>query len=295
MFKRVCLLFFMPLTSWAISFTPSISESTWTLSGDKFACSIVQPIPRYGKAEFFHEAGEDLTFRLHTNKNLMKTGKASVSVEPPIWLPGKPYLNMGYTSVNQSKIPLTVDSNRSNRLMQALMEGMQPNFTRKSRYDVRESISVMVSPANFDQYYEDYLSCIAGLLPVNFNQVSRTRVNFATGGDKLSVRSKHQLDMLALYVKEDPSVLAIYIDGHTDNVGRRFNNRQLSEFRSIKVSEYLQRKGLDESMITTRYHGERYPVEANKTKQGRAINRRVTVRLERGKENEAALISDTSE
>jgi outer membrane protein OmpA-like peptidoglycan-associated protein len=271
--------------SWAIIYEPTINQSTWMLNGDKFSCSIVQPIPRYGDAEFFHEAGEGLKFRLRSNKNLMKLGDAKVAIEPPIWLPGKKYSMLGYTPIKPGKIPMSVDTARSNRLMQALMEGMQPSFTRKSHYHADESINVRVSPANFYQYYDAYLDCLENLLPVNFNQVARTRINFSTGDYSLGSDEKNQLDLLTLYVKEDPSIKAIYIDGHTDNRGRRFSNRELSEQRASQVSSYIQSKGIAGAMITTRYHGERYPVKPNELQRGRAINRRVTVRLERKKNN----------
>jgi outer membrane protein OmpA-like peptidoglycan-associated protein len=47
------------------------------------------------------------------------------------------------------------------------------------------------------------------------------------------------------------------------------------------VSEYLSLKGVPKDKITTRWHGERYQVETNRTRKGRAKNRRVTIRLEK--------------
>jgi outer membrane protein OmpA-like peptidoglycan-associated protein len=47
------------------------------------------------------------------------------------------------------------------------------------------------------------------------------------------------------------------------------------------VTNYLISQGVPEEMITTRYHGERYPVVPNTSAENRARNRRVAIRLER--------------
>jgi outer membrane protein OmpA-like peptidoglycan-associated protein len=83
------------------------------------------------------------------------------------------------------------------------------------------------------------------------------------------------------YVKADPSVTSFYIDGHTDSMGRRLANLELSKKRAEVVTQFLVANGVDEAMITTRYHGERYPVADNSNAKNRADNRRVTIRLER--------------
>lgn len=71
------------------------------------------------------------------------------------------------------------------------------------------------------------------------------------------------------------------MDGHSDNLGRRLMNRDISKRRAEEVTAYLISLGLDPAMITTRYHGERYPVVENNSKKNRDRNRRVTIRLER--------------
>ena len=125
---------------------------------------------------------------------------------------------------------------------------------------------------------------MAGLLPVNFRQVAKSKVLFKRG-DYLDAESKKKLDLIILYVKADPKVKALYIDGHSDSSGRRYNNRRLSESRALKVTDYMVKKGIDSGMLTTRYHGERYPVASNKTRAGRELNRRVTIRLEKEDED----------
>ncbi len=277
---------FMGLMFWAVqalplTFQASVEETEWRLSPSIFECEFVQPIPNYGEAVFYHEAGEDLLFRLKTKKSLMGRGEAALHIEPPVWGPSRFAEDLGLVPVKQASITLQVEPKRANHMMQALMQGMQPTFTRKARYDANEPIRISVSAANFNSFYKDYLGCVAGLLPVNFRQVAKSKVLFKGGGDFLDKESKKKLDLIILYVKADPAVKALYIDGHSDSSGRRYNNRRLSEQRAIKVTDYMVKKGLDPEMFTTRYHGERYPVASNKTVSGRQQNRRVTIRLEK--------------
>ena len=274
-------LCFWPVLTHSLTFQASVEDTEWRLSPSIFECEFVQPIPNYGEAVFYHEAGEDLLFHLKTQKNLMGKGDAALHLEPPVWGPSRFAQDLGLVAVKQTQKPVNVDSARANHMMQALMKGMQPTFTRRARYDANESIRVSVSAANFNSFYKDYLGCVSGLLPVNFRQVAKSKVLFKGGGDYLDASAKKKLDLIILYVKADPRVKALFIDGHSDSSGRRYNNRRLSEQRALKVNEYMIKKGLDPEMFTVRYHGERYPVASNNTVAGRQQNRRVTIRLEK--------------
>ena len=79
-------------------------------------------------------------------------------------------------------------------------------------------------------------------------------------------------------------VLGADVDGHTDSVGTRADNFILAENRAKEVTAYLVAQGLPEDKIVVRWHGERYPAVSNDSINGRAKNRRVTIRLERNPE-----------
>jgi len=278
-----CLLVLSSFSS-ALTFQAPIEETEWRLVPSIFECEFSQPIPDFGEAVFYHEAGEDLMFHLKTKKNLMGPGRAALHIEPPIWSPSRFAENLGLVDVKNNRRPLDVEPKRANKMMQALMKGLQPTFTRKARYDDGEPIRVSISAANFTSFYKDYLGCVTGLLPVNFRQVAKSKVLFKGGQKGLDAKSKKKLDLIIFYVRADPRVIAIYIDGHSDSAGRRYHNRRLSETRALLVADYMIKRGLDPEMFTTRYHGERYPVASNKTKKGRDLNRRVTIRLQKEEE-----------
>ena len=124
------------------------------------------------------------------------------------------------------------------------------------------------------------MECVQQLLPLNFDQIARSKVLFASGEDMIDKRDMAVLDRIVFYIKHDPRVFAVYLDGHSDNVGRRYDNRQTSKARVEDVERYFIKQGINPEMITTRFHGDRYPIATNSTAAGRAQNRRVTIRLE---------------
>ncbi len=69
----------------------------------------------------------------------------------------------------------------------------------------------------------------------------------------------------------------IIATGHTDSIGTDAYNQKLSERRANAVKDYLVSKGVPGNKITTLGKGETQPVASNKTKDGRAKNRRVDV------------------
>jgi outer membrane protein OmpA-like peptidoglycan-associated protein len=71
----------------------------------------------------------------------------------------------------------------------------------------------------------------------------------------------------------------VTITGHTDNVGSQSYNMKLSLRRAKAVSDYLISLGLDPKKIRVIGEGMKKPVADNKTKKGRAKNRRVEVEV----------------
>ena len=71
-------------------------------------------------------------------------------------------------------------------------------------------------------------------------------------------------------------ILAI---GHTDRIGSVAYNQKLSVRRSEAVKAYLVTKGIEKNRIYTEGKGEKQPIADNKTKEGRAKNRRVEIEV----------------
>jgi OOP family OmpA-OmpF porin len=95
---------------------------------------------------------------------------------------------------------------------------------------------------------------------------------------------KAKLDDLADKVKAINLEVIIAV-GHTDSVGSDAYNQKLSLRRSQAVKAYLVSKGIDKTRIYTEGKGEKQPVADNKTKEGRAKNRRVEIEVVGSRKN----------
>lgn len=98
--------------------------------------------------------------------------------------------------------------------------------------------------------------------------------------DKANIRpdAKVILDEAASILGRNPDV-AVSVDGYTDSVGTDTYNQKLSERRADSVKSYLVGKGVSASRLTTKGFGESNPVASNSTKDGRALNRRVELKV----------------
>ncbi|MGH7187340.1 MAG: outer membrane protein OmpA [Pseudomonadota bacterium] len=98
--------------------------------------------------------------------------------------------------------------------------------------------------------------------------------------DKAVLKSegKNKLDDLAAKVKAINLEVVIAI-GHTDSIGADAYNQKLSVRRAESVKAYLVSKGVAPNRIYTEGKGEKQPVASNKTKDGRAKNRRVEIEV----------------
>jgi len=98
--------------------------------------------------------------------------------------------------------------------------------------------------------------------------------------DKATLKpaGKAKLDDLVGKVKGINLEVIIAV-GHTDSVGSDAYNQKLSVKRAESVKAYLVSKGIEKNRIYTEGKGEKQPVADNKTKEGRAKNRRVEIEV----------------
>ncbi len=267
--------------SFAVDFSAAIDQSKWTLEESQFYCRLQHEIPSFGRGDFFHEAGEQATFELIPTQKGSFAGGVKLVAEASSWQPGTAPLFINNINVRSGEEIIKIAAPDTADMLVALYKGMAPTFSFQRWMGSEEGVRVSLSAANFQKSYQDYIACVDKLLPVNYRQVARTAVLFPPAQWRLSDATKERLDLIAQYIKADAKVKSIYVDGHSDNAGRRLLNRDLSKQRAEEVTQYLISLGVDEKAITTRYHGERYPVVANNNATNRARNRRVTIRLER--------------
>ncbi|MGY3175731.1 outer membrane protein OmpA-like peptidoglycan-associated protein [Pseudomonas sp. TE12234] len=271
---------FASLPAMALTFQTRLESIEWTVEGDKFECRLTQPITDFGSGEFVRRAGEQATFRLKAYNAMMGGGSATLLAAAAPWQPGRGDINLGTVSIGSGNVLFNSSQAQAGRLISGLMDGRSP-VVRHSSGDGRVS-EVRLLPVKFSKAFADYQGCVAKLLPKNFEQVKQSEVGFPGGGIDLDAAAKAKLQVMLEYMKADPTVNHIELDGHSDNSGNRLTNRELSRRRALAVMEFFKANGIQESQVTMRFHGERYPLAPNTNNANRAKNRRVAVRLERG-------------
>ncbi len=100
---------------------------------------------------------------------------------------------------------------------------------------------------------------------------------FDTNSDIVRPDAKEQLKEVVQWMKEHPGA-GIIVEGHTDSVGGREFNLNLSLRRAQSVKNFLVNQGARASLISIDGYGYSRPVDSNSTPEGRQRNRRVEVR-----------------
>jgi outer membrane protein OmpA-like peptidoglycan-associated protein len=264
----------------AISFQTRLEKIEWQVEGDQFECRLSQPVTDFGAGVFVRRAGEQVTFSLKARERWLAAGNATLLAAAAPWQPQRGDINLGSVTVQPAEVLFNSTQEQGTRLLTGLLEGRSPLVRHRTAMG-GQAIEVRLLPARFNKAYNDYLACTAKLLPVNFDQIRKSEVGFPGGGVVLDPLAMAKLEILLDFLKADPSVNRIQLDGHADNSGNRLTNRDLSRRRALAVMEYLKASGIAAEQIVMRFHGERYPLAPNTSEPNRAKNRRVTILLER--------------
>jgi outer membrane protein OmpA-like peptidoglycan-associated protein len=110
-------------------------------------------------------------------------------------------------------------------------------------------------------------------------------ITFDTGRDTIRPESNRILEEIARVLTANPQLTRIRVEGHTDNVGGKAYNQDLSQRRARAVVRALAQRGVAAGRLEPQGYGFDRPVASNGTALGRAKNRRVefTILAESGK------------
>jgi len=104
------------------------------------------------------------------------------------------------------------------------------------------------------------------------------KVKFGFDTSDLSPEAQSAIDEFAAKIKQDNKNVYVEIQGHTDNIGSEKYNQELGQLRAEAVRRYLnQKQSFPLHRINVISYGKTSPVADNKTRTGRAQNRRVVL------------------
>ena len=107
--------------------------------------------------------------------------------------------------------------------------------------------------------------------------LSDDSVKFPVDRAKLSPEAQERLTAFANKLKDDNRNVYLEIQGHTDAVGPDAVNTRLGEERAEAVRLFMNKLGVPLNRMATISYGKQDPVADNKTRIGRAQNRRVVM------------------
>ena len=149
----------------------------------------------------------------------------------------------------------------------------------------------IVSEINLNQLLADYARRVAGgdiyysPLVKNPSGGDTLALYFEFDEDVMNPRTRRQLEIVTLILKSDPGK-KITLSGHTDALGGKDYNNQLSARRADVVRDYLTKAGVNPKQIITVAKGDSQPRRPNMTEtgednpEGRRANRRTEIYLD---------------
>ncbi len=109
------------------------------------------------------------------------------------------------------------------------------------------------------------------------NEYAKT-ILFDSGKSSIKAESDQVLRDIVGILNEYPTA-KFSVEGHTDSAGSNKLNQRLSDSRANAVKNYLVENGIDQFRLSAVGYGEDRPIATNKTRAGRAKNRRVEINL----------------
>lgn len=207
---------------------------------------------------------------------------ASEGVALTIWEQDQK-LRASQEEIQSSQAALAAEQERMNSQLTAQQSALQNQSRtlsaeqqRNAQYAEKEGLRQKIEELR-KRFSEDE----AEVLKEGSNLVVRLKkVNFSTGRAEVNPDSYSTLKKVQDLIAAVPAE-TIVVQGHTDSTGSPAKNQVLSEKRAESVKEYLSNAGTkDMARIEAKGFGAEKPLTSNRTKEGRATNRRVDIVIE---------------
>ncbi|SHG98157.1 flagellar protein MotY [Ferrimonas marina] len=257
-----------------------IEGSQWQLEqSTPLQCVLSHEIPRYGKAVFVSRANKELN--LHFTLEMRRKPEALTDVRlasvAPAWRPGipaKPIAELNYFSHFDGEL----EKQGAWNVLAELEQGWQPTFFYNDWHH-QSPVSVGLSAANFGREYDAFVDCLDGLLPYGFEDIAFTVLHHDKEG-QLTRDSLRQLERIVTFLSLDERADLVLLDAYTDSYRSELTNMALTRQQAEDLKDRLVAAGVSAERIVTQGHGEKRHIARNNSERERALNRRVTIRLD---------------
>jgi outer membrane protein OmpA-like peptidoglycan-associated protein len=264
-------------------YSVSVEQSEWLLKeSTKLHCAIEHSIPGYGVISFTSSASkrQNLRFELGMLRQPTDYGMATIYSVPPTWMPGVSAKTIGKMPLLKQFDPEVADD-YAWIMLSELEKGLWPTIRYQDWNNQHDVVSVGLNASRFKPAYQDFIYCIDSLLPFSFEDIAFSVLSYEKNSVNLTRQSERMLNMIGQYLKADPSIEAIMLDGYSDSYGPRSTNQRLSEKRALAIQSYLVSVGVESGKIVVTGHGERRHIAPNDNAVDRARNRRVVIKMQK--------------
>lgn len=254
-------------------YVPAVDQSHWQISGDQFLCRMSQPLGLMATLAFAKEPGRHIEMQLQLDATHLELQDVQGQVVTAGWQPEQLAPAVRFSpSFTSAKLA------RFTEQIPLIMQQLQQGYWLKLSLDLPDQVIDLTVPnLKFEQALQQFQTCIAGLLPLRWEQAREYQLIYPKGERLADADNIAHLRVLASYIQQDKKVRKVLIDGHSDDAATSLANRVLSEERADEVASRLIEFGVNKQKIEIRAHGNRYPQAVGHG--GPKHNRRVMIRL----------------
>jgi len=274
----ITLILFASLVH-AEQFQAPLTDTQWQVVESPLECTLSQSIADFGEAKFSRKAGNDFSLIFTTHSYPALPANVRFEIAQATWQNSDERLHLISIGTDNNQTQFILSGELAEQALTHMQEGRFPAIRYRS-HNSTEEIDALLSTVHLTDSMPAFQQCLSNMHPDTYEDIRKLTLYFALEEAKISEKGQMALTRIADYVKIDPSVKRILVNGHTDNHGRKRLNIPLSEARALAVKNYLVTQGeIPENLITIAFHREFIPSATNKTKTGRAHNRRAEIEV----------------
>jgi len=224
-------------------------RGTWLTQSSKTLCSLQQPIPNYGYAEFREGTNISLEFLLIAANPPAGSGVVQLQSEPPLWSHYTKPTNLGIIELEEGEHAMTASTDWAQRILSDLADGQQTSLQFYNGADASRDTKIILSAKHFKTGLEGFDKCRAQLLRYDDQETKFTVLQFNADSSRLSKTAIRQLDGILEIVTRDPGVKGIDIVIYSLNKELVQYSFRLATRRAQAVRDYLMSKGISEEKL----------------------------------------------